>query len=140
MRPNTWTVIERFFRRVRDQFLIQKLDLTSLEVLNRQFTAWVEQEYNTTEHDAIGKKPIDRFGIDLNRVRLLPPSEHSDELFCAVDTRQFKKDNTFSFANRRYETPVDLRDREIEIRYDRNRGEYSTIIIYYKGQRMGVAG
>jgi putative transposase len=37
--------IERFFRRVRDQFLIQKLDLTSLETLNRQFTLWVEQDY-----------------------------------------------------------------------------------------------
>ena len=31
--------IERFFRRVRDQFLIRKLDLSSLDALNRQFTA-----------------------------------------------------------------------------------------------------
>jgi putative transposase len=131
--------IERFFRRVRDQFLHQKLDLSSLEVLNRQFTAWVEQDYNATEHDAIGMKPIDRFGIDLNRVRFLPPSEHSDELFYAEDTRKVKKDNTFRFNSRRYETPVDLRDREIAIRFDRHRGENSTIIIYYQGQRMGTA-
>jgi transposase InsO family protein len=34
--------IERFFRRVRDQFLNRKLDLSSLEILNRQFTAWVD--------------------------------------------------------------------------------------------------
>src|SRR5208282_3970880 len=45
--------IERFFRRVRDQFLVQKLDLSSLEALNRQFTCWVEHDYNATEHDAI---------------------------------------------------------------------------------------
>ena len=40
--------IERFFRRVRDQFLVRKLDLASLEELNKQFTHWVEQEYNAT--------------------------------------------------------------------------------------------
>src|SRR5204862_2043641 len=106
--------IERFFRRVRDQFLVRKLDLSSLEVLNRQFTHWVEQDYNATEHDAIGMKPLDRFGIDLARVRFLAPSEHNDELFYAEATRKVKKDNTFSFAARRYETPVDLRDKQIQ--------------------------
>ncbi|QEL16787.1 DDE-type integrase/transposase/recombinase [Limnoglobus roseus] len=70
--------IERFFRRVRDQFLNRTLDLSSLAALNRQFTAWVEGEYNATEHDALGMKPIDRFGIDLNRIRFLPPSEYVD--------------------------------------------------------------
>ncbi|MEZ6092549.1 MAG: DDE-type integrase/transposase/recombinase [Pirellulaceae bacterium] len=37
--------IERFFRRVRDQFLIRNLDLSSIEALNKQFTQWVEQDY-----------------------------------------------------------------------------------------------
>ena len=131
--------IERFFRRVRDQFLIQKLDLSSLEALNRRFTHWVEQDYNATEHDAIAMKPIDRFGIDLGRVRFLAPSEHSDELFYAEATRKVKKDNTFSFGGRRYETPADLRDKEIQLRYDRHRGENSAVAIYYKGQRIGPA-
>ena len=134
--------IERFFRRVRDQFLVRKLDLSSLDALNRQFTHWVEQEYNATEHDALGLKPIDRFGIDLGRVRFLPPSEHADELFFAEATRTVKKDNTFSFRSRRYETPVDLPGREIQLRYDRLRGDTAmspTVVLYYKGQRLGVA-
>jgi transposase InsO family protein len=131
--------IERFNRRVRDQFLIRNLDLSSLEALNRQFTQWVENDYNAVEHDALGMKPIDRFGIDLSRVRFLSPSEHSDELFFAEATRKVKKDNTFSFAGRRYETPVDLRDREIQLRHDRRRQKTTAIIIYHKGQRMGVA-
>lgn len=134
--------IERFFRRVRDQFLVQKLDLSSLEALNRQFTQWVESDYNATEHDGIGMKPIDRFGIDLSRVRFLPPSEHSDELFYAEATRKVKKDNTFSFQSRRYETPADLRDKEIQLRYDRHRGDNaasSVVIIYYKSERIGSA-
>ena len=131
--------IERFFRRVRDQFLITKLDLSSLESLNRQFTHWVENNYNAVEHDTLGMKPIDRFGIDLARVRFLPPSEHHDELFYAEATRKVKKDNTFSFAGRRYETPVDLRDREIQLRHDRRRNDSTVVVIYHKGQRLGAA-
>jgi putative transposase len=131
--------IERFFRRVRDQFLIQNLDLSSLENLNRQFSHWVESDYNAVEHDAIGMKPIDRFGIDLARVRFLSPAEHNDELFYAEATRKVKKDNTFSFCNRRYETPVDLRDRDIQLRYDRRRTDSAAVIIYHKGQRLGAA-
>jgi putative transposase len=131
--------IERFFRRVRDQFLIKKLDLSSLDALNRQFSHWAEQDDNSTEHDAIGLKPIDRFGLDLNRIRFLAPSEHADELFYAEATRKVKKDNTFSFASQRYETTVDLRDREVQLRYDRLRGQHSAVIVYHKGQRMGPA-
>ena len=132
--------IERFFRRVRDQFLVRKLDLSSLETLNRQFGEWVENEYNATVHDGIGMKPIDRFGIDLSRVHFLSASEHTDELFYAEATRKVKKDNTFSFQNRRYETPVDLRDKEIQLRYERHREDAdAAIFIYFKGQRMGAA-
>jgi putative transposase len=133
--------IERFFRRVRDQFLVRQLDRASLETLNRQFSLWAESDYNAVPHDAIAMKPIDRFGIDLARIRFLAPSEHNDELFYAEATRKVKKDNTFSFASRRYETPVDLRDREIQLRYDRRRSDtaMSPIVIYHKGQRMGVA-
>jgi transposase InsO family protein len=131
--------IERFFRRVRDQFLIQKLDLSSLDALNKQFTVWVEQDYNAAHHDGLGLKPIDRFGMDLGRVRFLTPSEHADELFFAEANRKVKKDNTFSFRNRRYETPADLRDRPIQLRHDRRTQGSPTVVVYYKGQRMGPA-
>ena len=80
--------IERFFRRVRDQFLVRSLDLGSLDALNRQFTHWVEQDYNATEHSTLGMKPIDRFGVDLSRIRFLSPSEDTDELFYAEATRR----------------------------------------------------
>jgi putative transposase len=129
--------IERFFRRVRDQFLIRQLDLSSLDALNRQFTAWVENEYNAVEHSALGLKPLDRFGLDLKRIRFLPPSEAHDELFFAETERKVKKDNTFSFRRVRYETPVDLRDKVVQLRYERHRS--GPVVIFYKGQRMGQA-
>ncbi len=134
--------IERFFRRVRDQFLVRTLDLSSLDALNRQFTLWVEQDYNATPHDAIGLKPIDRFGIDLSRVKFLTPSEHHDELFYAETVRTVKKDNTFSFHSRRYETPADLRGQDIQLRHDRPRENAvlpTRVIVYHKGQRIGPA-
>jgi len=129
--------VERFYRRVRDQFLSRQLDLTSLEALNRQFTHWGEESYNAQMHSAIGMKPIDRFGLDLKRIRYLTPMESNDELFYAEAERKVKKDNTFSFQNIRYEAPVDLRSRKITIRYER--GVCNHIIVYYKEQRMGEA-
>jgi transposase InsO family protein len=129
--------VERFFRRVRDHFLSRNLDLSSLEKLNSQFTLWAEDEYNSSNHGAINMKPVDRFGLDLKRIRFLPPSEANDELFFAQETRKVKKDNTFSFKNIRFETPVDLRDKQIQIRYERSK--YNVVVIYYKGERMGEA-
>lgn len=129
--------IERFFRRVRGQFLVRNLDLSSLEQLNKQFTQWVETEYNATEHSTLGMKPIDRFGVDLSRIRFLSPSESTDELFYAEAVRTVKKDNTFSFQGVRYETPVDLRGKKVELRYERSRN--GAVVIYDRGRRMGLA-
>jgi transposase InsO family protein len=129
--------IERFFRTVRGKFLNRNLDLSSLDILNKQFTSWVEDEYNASVHSSISMKPVDRFAIDLKRIKFLAPNEISDEFFYAEDTRKIKKDNTFSFDNIRYESPVDLRDRQINIRFDRHRR--NKIIVYYKGSRMGEA-
>ncbi len=129
--------IERFFRRVRDQFLSRQLDLSSLEALNKQFFEWAENQYNATTHSTLGMKPIDRFGIDLKRIRFLPPSDANDEIFFAESLRKVKRDNTFSFQGLRFETPVNLQEKQIQIRYERHNP--STIVIYYKGQRMGYA-
>ena len=129
--------IERFFRTVRLKFLNRLLDLSSLNVLNRQFTTWVENEYNSMPHSALGMKPVDRFGLDLNRIRFLPPDQTNDELFYAEKDRKVKKDNTFSFDTIRYEAPADLRGKRITLRF--NRAKKNPVIVYYKNQRMGEA-
>ncbi|RKY40533.1 MAG: hypothetical protein DRP85_08390 [Candidatus Makaraimicrobium thalassicum] len=129
--------IERFFRTVREQFLTRKLDLSSLAALNRQFIAWVEEDYNCRTHSTLGMKPIDRFALDIKRVRFLSPCDDNDELFYFEDTRKVRKDNTFSLDNRRYEAPRDLRSRKIQIRYDRDNPD--RIVVFYQSERMGVA-
>ncbi len=129
--------IERFFRRLRDQFLSRKLDLSSLEILNKQLTHFIEEKYNASNHSAIGMTPINRFAMDMKFIKFLPPNEANDELFYAEDTRKVKKDNTFSFKNVRYEPTADLRNKKITIRFDRNK--LDKVIVYYKNHRMGQA-
>jgi hypothetical protein len=129
--------IERFFRTVRETFLNRQLDLSSLDSLNRSFTAWLEDEYHQREHSSLGMKPIDRFGLDLGRIRFLRPSDVSDELFFVEQDRSVLADNTFSLKNTRFEAPRDLRNRKVQIRFDRLR--FDRAIVYFKGERMGEA-
>lgn len=129
--------IERFFRTCRDQLLLRKLDLSSLQALNDQFHRWVEDEYNAVVHSTLKMKPIDRFGMDLARIRFLDPMEANDELFFFEKDRFVRKDNTFSVNSTRYEPPCDLSNRTIQVRF--NRAKPDRIVVFYKGQRMGEA-
>ena len=130
--------IERFFRRVRDQFLIRNLDLSSIESLNKQFTHWVEQDYNATVHSTLGHeadRPLRRgpFADSLSLSQSKTPTN------CSTPrrARTVKKDNTFSFRGQRYETPVDLRGRKIQLRHERHRD--GAVIVYEGGRRIGKA-
>jgi transposase InsO family protein len=129
--------IERFFRTVRAQFLAMELDLSSLEALNRQFTRWVEEDYNCRVHGTLGMKPVDRFGIDRTRIRFLPPNQAGDELFYIEASRSVRPDNTFQINSTRYEAPADLHSRQIQVRYDRRKIDHP--VVYYKGHRIGLA-
>lgn len=129
--------IERFFRTLRDRFLARNLDLSSLSLLNQQLNLFIEEEYNAKTHSALGMAPIDRFALDMRQIKFLPPNQAHDELFYAEEDRLVKKDNTFSFKSIRYEAPVDLREKKIQIRFDRNHA--GPIVVYFKNQRLGRA-
>jgi len=130
--------VERFFRTVRDQFLARTLDLSSLEALNRQFTQWAEENYNAQTHSILGMSPLDRFALDRNRVRFLPPNEANDELFFVEEERHVRADNTFSFKALRFEAPRHLPERTIQIRFERKTPS-QRVVVYYKTERMGQA-
>ena len=130
--------VERFFRTVRDQFLARDLDLSSLEALNRQFTQWVEEQYNAQVHSVLGMSPLDRYALDRKWVRFLPPNEANDELFFVEEERHVRADNTFAFKSLRWEAPRHLPDRTIHLRFQRSQ-PVSRVVVYYKGERMGEA-
>ena len=130
--------IERFFRTVREQFLCRTLDLSSLEALNRQFIAWVEEQYNAQPHSILEMTPLDRFALDRSRVRYLPPNQANDEFFFVEEDRHVRADNTFAFKSVRFEAPRHLPERTIQVRCERRRPT-QRVIVYYKGERMGEA-
>jgi len=129
--------VERWFRTLRGDFLSRQLDLSSLEALNRALIAWIEDEYHTREHSTLKMRPIDRFGLDLSRIRFLPPNEANDELFFVEESRYVKNDNTFSLKGVRFEAPRHLPNRKIQVRFDRSR--FNRVVVFYKNQRMGEA-
>jgi len=70
-------------------------------------------------------RPIDRFGLDLSRIRFLPPNQVNEELFYVEEDRTVLADNTFSLKSVRFEAPRDLRSRKIQVRFVRTaRGRF----------------
>jgi hypothetical protein len=129
--------IERFFRGFRDRFLTLHPTFSSLEELNRLTHAWVEGEYNAKFHSSIQMTPIDRFNLDRNRIKFLTDDAYSAEVFFVEENRKVSKTNVFSINSQRYECPVDLREKNIQVRYDRTRRD--RYVVYFDGHRMGEA-
>ena len=85
--------MERFFRTVREQFLVEIADTTAEEMtaagldhasalaeLNRLFTAWVETRYHRTIHSETAQTPLDRWNAGWDRVGRAPAIPAPDDL------------------------------------------------------------
>ena len=129
--------IERFFRGFRDRFLTLYADFASLDELNDKTSDWIENQYNTQYHTGIQMIPIDRFNLDHNRIKFLNDDEYSEEIFYVEEERKVTKTNTFSINSQKFECPVDLRLKRIQVRYDRSRKD--RFIVYFANKRMGQA-
>jgi transposase InsO family protein len=129
--------IERFFRGFRDRFLVQHQSFSTLEQLNQLTQQWVEQQYNRQPHSGIQMVPIDRFNLDIRRIQYLTDDQYSDEVFFIEQPRKVSKTNVFSINNQRFECPVDLRNQQIQVRFDRAR--HDRFVVYFNDQRMGNA-
>jgi hypothetical protein len=129
--------IERFFRGFRDRFLTQHLNFESLESLNDKTHHWIENHYNTQYHSGIQMIPLDRFNLDRERLVFLTDDETTEEVFFVEASRKVSKTNLFSINNQKHECPVDLREKKIQVRYDRTR--HDRFIVYFNEQRMGEA-
>ncbi len=129
--------IERFFRGFRDRFLVQHLNFASLDELNDKTQYWIENDYNSQYHSGIQMTPLDRFNLDRGRLSFLCDDETTEEVFYVEENRKVSKTNVFSINSHKYECPVDLRDKKIQVRYDRSRRD--RFIVYFNDQRMGEA-
>jgi putative transposase len=109
--------IERFFRTVREQFLVEiGEEITSLGELNRLFTAWVETVYHRRAHSETGQPPLDRW---LAGAPFPTPSPAQlAEAFLWAEHRQVRKDATVKLFGGVYETDPALAGRTVELVFD----------------------
>ena len=129
--------IERFFRGFRDRFLVVNAGFDSLDQLNQLSQDWIENQYNGQPHSSLLMKPLDRFNLDHSRIQFLCNDEFTDEVFFVEEDRLVSKVNTLSIFAQKYECPVDLRAKTVQVRFHRN--QRNRFLIDYKEQRMGEA-
>ena len=129
--------IERFFRGFRDRFLVLQSNFDSLEQLNQLTQDWIEDQYNNQPHSSIQMKPLDRFNLDHDRITFLANDAFTEEVFFIEEARRVSKVNVFSINNQKFECPVDLRNKTIQVRY--NRRQRDCFVVYFNDQRMGEA-
>ena len=120
-RPQGRGKIERFFRTVRDQFLVEITEeaatrITGLDELNRLFTAWVETVYHRRAHSETGQPPLQRW---LAGAPFPAPSPAQlAEAFLWSEHRQVRKDATVKLFGGIYETDPALAGRTVECVFD----------------------
>lgn len=129
--------IERFFRGFRDRFLVMHTAFDSLSALNHLTSEWIENHYNSQVHSALQMSPLDRFNLDHRRIQYLMNDAFTEEVFFVEEDRKVSQVNVFSINSCKFECPVDLRGKTIQVRYDRTQRD--RFIVYFKDQRMGEA-
>lgn len=116
--------IERFFRTVRENFLVDHAsDLTlDLKSLNDAFDRWLRERYHHGIHHGIQGRPIDRYQISVgNYPRKRVNEEFLDEFFLVTLERTVNKDCTLSLQGIHYEVPPQYIGRRVEVRFPQDR-------------------
>jgi putative transposase len=136
--PTTKGKIERFYRTVRAQFLVEidsRGGVGDLGELNRLFEAWVEVVYHHQVHSETGVSPIERFLAD-GPPRLPSPGElHEAFLWSAL--RVVTKTCSVSLYGNSFEVDAALVGRRAELIFDPF--DLTDIEVRYEGRPMGKA-
>ncbi|GGW25865.1 hypothetical protein GCM10010339_95080 [Streptomyces alanosinicus] len=123
-RPQGRGKIERFFRTVRDQFLVELDDrrvgeIEHLTELNRLFAAWVETVYHRTVHTETGQAPIERWLRSIPKPLPLPSQADLREAFLWSEIRTVnKKSATVSLHSNTYDVDPMLVGMRVELVFD----------------------
>ncbi len=133
-RPQGKGKIERFFRTVRDQFLVEVTDTTvgdlktagrthaeALLALNTLFTAWVETVYHRQVHSETAQTPMARWQAGWDRAGHPPVAPSPDavkEAFLWSAERVVTKTATVSLHSNTYEVDPALVGRRVELVFD----------------------
>ena len=152
-RPQGRGKIERFFRTVREQFLVEVTDTSSEDLaaagvdhrgalleLNRLFMAWVETEYHRRTHSETEAPPLARWedGWDrLGGLPALPTAADLTEAFLWSEFRTVTKTATVSLHANTYRVDPALAGRRVELVF--SPFDLETIEVRYRDQSFGAA-
>ncbi|MCA1700048.1 MAG: DDE-type integrase/transposase/recombinase, partial [Actinobacteria bacterium] len=127
--------IERFFRTVRDQFLVEIDDGVELSELNRLFSAWLEVVYHRRVHSETGQTPLRRF--EAAGAPALPTPALLREAFLWSQERTVTKTATVSLHSNQYEVDAALAGRKVELVFDPF--DLTRIEVRYQHRPFGLA-
>ena len=152
-RPQGRGKIERWFRTVRDQFLVEVADSTAAEIaerglthaaalleLNGLFTAWVESQYHHRVHSETGQTPLQRWDDGWQSAGhgpLMPSSDALAQAFQWSEQRTVTKTSTVSLHGNTYEVEAILVGCKVELVF--SPFDLETIEVHYRGAHYGRA-
>jgi putative transposase len=143
-RPQGRGKIERLFRTVRDQFLVEVTGdvhqtgrhyVDSLLELNRLFAAWVETVYHRHIHSETGMTPLARW--QASGPFPLPSPSALAEAFLWEEHRTVTKTATVSLHANTYQVDPNLVGRRVELVFDPF--DLTHIEVRLAGKPMGIA-
>ena len=113
--------IERFFRTVRDQFLVEIGDgagIADLAEMNRLFQAWAETVYHQGVHSETGEAPVARWAKAVPAERAVPDPAALREAFLWSERRKASKTALVSLHGNSYQVDAWLAGRTVELVFD----------------------
>jgi hypothetical protein len=152
-RPQGRGKIERFFRTVREQFLLEVPDTSHVELaeqdrthaaalldLNAVFTAWVESVYHHHTHSQTGQTPLQRWHDGWQAAGhgpVLPSADALTQAFCWSQWRTVTKTATVSLHGNTYQVDPVLAGCKVELVFSPFNLEH--IQVHYRGADYGQA-
>ncbi len=144
-RPQGRGKVERFFRTVRDQFLVEITSddrqagtrAADLAELNRLFSAWVAVSYHRTVHSETSQAPLARWAAGVPDPLPLPSPAQLHEAFRWSERRTVRKTATVSLHGNLYQVDASLVRRVVELVFDPF--DLTDIDVRHKGRPAGKA-
>ena len=136
-RPEGRGKIERVFRTVRDQFLVEAshAGVENIARLNQFFAAWAETVYHRAVHSETKMTPLERFGS--GGTPRYPSAEALHEAFLWSGARTVAKTATVSLFSNSYEVDPALVGRKVELVFDPF--DLTRVEVRYNHRPMGAA-
>ena len=141
-RPQGRGKIERFFRTVREQFLVELGgDATAaagdLAGLNRLLIAWIETDYHVRPHSQTQAAPLQRWQAGITEPLPRPSPAQLREAFRWSQLRTVTKTATVSLHGNTYQVDASLTGRQVELVFDPF--DLDRIEVRHDGRSVGAA-